>query len=433
MNNYFKMPLFKFSRGLSMDQFEVARIIEQHFNVADEYSETEIVESLKHQLKPHTYDPKVVSLLENMEEEVTKYNILYSLKDLYRKLERNNSGKLYTHPMKVVLECINMSTDDDRLQKIMLDLKNYEWIPEVKTFLFSLTKTPLERQNILTNNGAQAHPVYSIVESCDQGDIVYLHNKWFLFNEKNEMKEVGSMLEQLVDPEQMYRMNLLKEMMNRADISDDKISFRLDDSLTIGIGIEDKGIYLNDELVEKETTLESIFESPLVHYMQKGMYPIVLETYNSIDKFHQMDNVTLITVHSRPDLYVYAVDLKENVYCYNCSRLGQHLYGYTAVTELLEDVQSETGFNISYMFEDRLPDEIRNIRELEDQERMIQLDIRECQEAIEEIQHNINLMEVSPELNEAYDQLQIKKLDLEKQLKEVRFKKIKDRYNVSAS
>lgn len=431
MNNNFQMPLFKFRQGLNMDQVEVSNIVGTHLEAAGELSEKELLSHLSENLKPHTYDRKVVSMLEGLNDELSKYKLLYDLKDLYRKLERSNYGHLYTHPMKVVLECINMPDDESRTTMIMTELKNFEWIPEVNTFLFSLHKQPHERETFLTNNGAKAHPVYTLVEPIEEGDLIFVHDSWLLFTENSVTKP---QLDQILDADQLSRINLLSEVMRTAEIDADKVSFYIDESLTLSIGVGKdnfKQLFINEELAEKETTLETIFESPLVHFMRKGMYPVVLEAFNSIERFNEMPNVSLVTVHSRPDLYVYAIDANETQYVYNVSRLGKKLYEYESVSHLLEEVKAETGFNLSYMFEDKLTADQKNMRNLEDQEKMIQISIRECMEGLAEIQSNIDILNVSPELNEAYDMLQMRKVELEKELKEVRGKKLQNRYDLA--
>lgn len=432
MNNIFKMPLFKFRQGLNIDQDQISQITGAFLESADSMSEKELLNSLREHLKPHTYDPKVVSLLEGFEKEVASYDVLYSLKDLYRKLERSSYKQMYKHPIQVVLECINKPDDESRIQSIMNELKHYDWIPEVNTFMFALQKTPQERQNILSNNGAKSHPVYSVVESIDKDrDLVYVHDRWMLIENNNVSP---AQIDQIAEADQLNRLYLLQQVMQNAILESDRISFTLDETLTLSIGVGEKNykaLYINEEMAEKETTLQSIFESPLVHFMKKAMYPVVLEAYNSLDKFREMDNITLVTLQSRPDLYVYAIDANESQYVYNISRIGNQLFSYDSVSQLLEEVYSETGFDLSYMFENKLPNEVKKMRELEDQEKMIELSIKECMDGIEEIQNHSDMLKHSAELNETYEALQLQKIELEKELNTVRQNKLQQRYGVA--
>jgi len=58
-----KLELFNFKKNLSLDQEDVAVIIEGHMNACNEHSEKAIINSLNERLKAYTYDVDVKGLL----------------------------------------------------------------------------------------------------------------------------------------------------------------------------------------------------------------------------------------------------------------------------------------------------------------------------------------------------------------------------------
>jgi hypothetical protein len=50
-------------------------------------------------------------------------------------------------------------------------------------------------------------------------------------------------------------------------------------------------IFINDDELNAETTLESLFSSPIVPIVNKNFYPVLLETSKNLDKFVELDVV----------------------------------------------------------------------------------------------------------------------------------------------
>ena len=78
-----KLELFNFKRGLTLDQEEICHIVEGHMIACDEHSEKSIILSLNERLKPYTYDKSVKSLLESLNQDMSNYELVYELKNLY--------------------------------------------------------------------------------------------------------------------------------------------------------------------------------------------------------------------------------------------------------------------------------------------------------------------------------------------------------------
>jgi hypothetical protein len=80
-----KLELFNFKKSLSIDQSDIEYVIEGHLN-SQELSEKQVIISLNEKLKPFTYDKEVKSFLENLNDDMKNYELLYELKNLYNVL-----------------------------------------------------------------------------------------------------------------------------------------------------------------------------------------------------------------------------------------------------------------------------------------------------------------------------------------------------------
>jgi hypothetical protein len=127
-----KLELFNFKKDLTLDQEEIAVIIEGHMNACNEHSEKTIINSLNERLKVFTYDKKVKSLLEGLNDDMKSYELLYELKSLYNVLNSQNQGELYRQPINVLLQTISLDSEQDRMSKILNELAVYDWVPEIK-------------------------------------------------------------------------------------------------------------------------------------------------------------------------------------------------------------------------------------------------------------------------------------------------------------
>ena len=144
-----KMELFNFKKSLTVDQMEVSTILEGHMNACNELSEKVVINSLNEKLKPFTYDKQVKGLIESLTDDMSQYQLLYELKHLYNVLDSKNQGELYRQPINVLLQTINLDTDQDRMSKILNELAVYDWVPEIKLFVHNLTKNPEQKTNLL--------------------------------------------------------------------------------------------------------------------------------------------------------------------------------------------------------------------------------------------------------------------------------------------
>jgi len=282
-----KLELFNFKKNLSLDQEDISTIVEGHMAACVNNSEKSIIVSLNERLKPYTYDKDVKSLLENLNDDMQTYELLYELKNLYGVLNTKNQGELYRQPINVLLQTINLESDEDRMSKVLNELSIYDWVPEIKLFVHNLTSSPETRSNLLS--GGKGESVYTIVEQVEDGHIALVKDSWFFLTEENIEK---ALLENHVkDEKELSSLRMIESAMKYAEIDEDRVNFRISEYLTIGLGVNNKAIYINDDEMNEETTLDSLFSSPIVPIVNKNFYPVLQEVAKNMDKFVELDVV----------------------------------------------------------------------------------------------------------------------------------------------
>ncbi|NBO22873.1 hypothetical protein EBU94_06015, partial [bacterium] len=139
----------------------------------------------------------------------------------------------------------------------------------------------------------------------ENGYLCLVKDSWFLLTDNDIEK---TLLENHVkDSERLRTLRTLETGMKFADITDDRVNFRISENLTIGLSVNKKGvIYINDDEMNKETTLESLFQSPIIPIVNKNFYPILLETSNNLNKFVELDVVKRVSNLINPFLEVFA-------------------------------------------------------------------------------------------------------------------------------
>jgi hypothetical protein len=423
MENW-KYELFKFKNSLTLEQLEISSIVEKHLQQFDKMSEKELVGSLKENLSSYSYDTTVNNLFENFTEELEAKPLVYDLKDLYKKVERKNYGMLYRDPLQKILDVISKDTDDARMESIVNELAIYDWVPEIKVFVASLMENPLQKQNF-TSNGAKANSVYTIVESVEDGHVAYIGDRWFLLKEGTIEQCVLS--DCIKDADKLKSLQVLEQAMSLSDIEDNKISFKIDENLSISLSMDNK-LYVNGEEMDKESTLEDLFNSPIVPYLKKNYYAMVEKVSSNIDKMVDLDIACKITSLKKPMTETYAFNYKNKMYLYNVDkRTGSSLFEYDSVSQLIQDVQREMEYDVTPFFENKLSKELKHFRKLEDREKEIELKIKEVNESIESLKEVEDLMNESDELKQAFDNLLIHKHDLTRNLQNIKNQKNKER------
>ena len=418
-----KLELFNFKKNLTLDQEEVSGIVEGHMNACNNLSEKSIVLSLNERLKPYTYDKSVKALLEDLNDDMKNYELLYELKSLYNVLNSKNQGELYRQPLNVVLQTINLETDQDRMSKILNELAIYDWVPEVKLFVHNLTKSPEKRSNLLS--GGKGESTFTIVEQVEDGHVALVKDSWFLLTENTIEK---TLLENNIkDEESLKSLRMLETAMKYAQVSEDRVNFRISEYLTIGLSVGKKSnLFINDDEMNDETTLESLFSSPIIPIVNKNFYPILLEVSKNLDKFVELDVVKRVNNLINPYLEIFAFNYKNNTFLYRCDeRYGNSFFKYESALELVNEVRNELNYDLTYFYENRLDKELIVKRKLEDKEREITLKLEDVNFNIEKVKGSIQMIGESEVLTTALNNLEKRRSSLDTELqvtKELQYK-----------
>jgi len=418
-----KLELFNFKKNLTLDQEEVSGIVEGHMNACNNLSEKSIVLSLNERLKPYTYDKSVKALLEDLNDDMKNYELLYELKSLYNVLNSKNQGELYRQPLNVVLQTINLETDQDRMSKILNELAIYDWVPEVKLFVHNLTKSPEKRSNLLS--GGKGESTFTIVEQVEDGHVALVKDSWFLLTENTIEK---TLLENNIkDEESLKSLRMLETAMKYAQVSEDRVNFRISEYLTIGLSVGKKSnLFINDDEMNNETTLESLFSSPIIPIVNKNFYPILLEVSKNLDKFVELDVVKRVNNLINPYLEIFAFNYKNSTFLYRCDeRYGNSFFKYESALELVNEVRNELNYDLTYFYENRLDKELIVKRKLEDKEREITLKLEDVNFNIEKVKGSIQMIGESEVLTTALNNLEKRRSSLDTELqvtKELQYK-----------
>ena len=413
-----KLELFNFRKGLSLEQEEVSMIVESYIDLCKELSEKQIINALNERLRTYTFDKSVKSFLESLNVDMKEYQLLYELKHLYNVLNGKNQGELYRQPINVLLQTINLENDQDRMSKVLNELAVYDWVPEIKLFVHNLTKSPEQRANLLS--GGKCESVYTIVEQVEDGYLCLVRESWFLLSDNNIEKTV---LETHVkDNEKLRVLRTLETAMKYADINEERVDFRISENLTVGLSVSKKGfIFINDDEMNKETTLESLFSSPIIPIVNKNFYPVLLETSNNLDKFIELDVVKKISNLVNPYLEAFAFNYKNATYLYRCDeRYGNSFFKYDSAIELVNEVKNELNYDLTYFYENKLSKELVGKKKLEDKEREISLKLEDVKFNISKVKTSIEYMGASEVLNVALENLQKRQGSLEDDLQAVK-------------
>ena len=413
-----KLELFNFRKKLGIEQEEVSMIVESYIDMCNELSEKQIVTALNERLKTYTFDKEVKSLLESLNLDMKEYQLVYELKHLYNVLNGKNQGELYRQPINVLLQTINLENDQDRLSKVLNELAIYDWVPEIKLFVHNLTKSPEQRANLLS--GGKGESIFTIVEQVEDGYLCLLRESWFLLSENNIEKT--ALETHVTDNEKLRVLRTLETAMKYADISEDRVNFRISENLTVGLSVSKNGvIYINDDELNKETTLESLFSSPIIPIVNKNFYPVILETSSNLDKFVELDVVKKISNLVNPYLEIYAFNYKNATYLYRCDeRYGHSFFKYDSAIELVNEVRNELNYDLTYFYENKLDVELVSKKKLEDKEREISLKLEDVKFNISKIKTSLEFIGKSNVLDVALENLQKRKEVLENDLQSVK-------------
>jgi len=418
-----KYDLFNFKRELPIEDFELNVLVERFINNYDKYSEQELVSSLKETLTPFSWDVKVKKLVESLEDEIKSDPLNYNLKDLYKKIERKNYGQMYRPALNSILNIINLNDNDSKMSSILNELVIHDWIPEVKLFLNGYMNNPIQRQNLV--NSGKASKVFTLVEKVEDGNLVFMKDRWFLISD-DEVKQ--TLVENHIkDMEKIKEFRILEKVMTIGDIEEDKISFRLDENLVLSISTKsNKDVFLNEEKLDKETTLENLFNSKIIPWLKKDYYVLSSTAAKNIDKFVDLDIALKVENTLHPYLECYVINYKDKMYMYNNdARTGSAFYEYNSANNLINDIQRELDYDLSKFLNNKLSKEMKQLKSLEDKEMEVKEGIKQIDDALALLKENEELVNKDENLNKIFKDLLVSKHDLYENLKTIKEDKVK--------
>jgi hypothetical protein len=183
-------------------------------------------------------------------------------------------------------------------------------------------------------------------------------------------------------------------------------------------------LFINEDKLDTETTLENVFNSPIVPYLKKDYYVLLNTVKENLDNLVELDIAVKVENILNPYLEAYAFNYKDKMYLYTKDvRTGSSFYQYESVNELINDVRKELDYDLTPFYENKLSKEMKKLRKLEDNEKIIENKLKGVKESIDELLENKELLESNEELRLTYDNLLIYKHQLNKKLGELKAEK----------
>lgn len=435
-NSALVLELFNYKKGLTLEQDDIERQINFHINLfqtddtGKSQSQRNIVKNLSEKLEPSTYDLSVKELLERVNTIVKENELFYELEDLFRTLENNNQGQVLRPIMKIVLDIINESNEREQQVKILNELSIYSWNNAVKNFLYKYTTDPRERANI-TSQGGKAEAVYSIVEKISTNDangfLTYIGDKWFFISESSI--ELANPSDYITEHADLHKLNLMQTALQISSISDDKIHFNIQEDLNVAISFKNGDIFINEDKTEN-SSIESIFESPIIPFMRRDMYPVISAVVENIDKFVDLDIVQKVSNVTNPFLECFVFNYKENMYTYSMDKkFGHHFHQYESATTLVNEYQDKLGYDLTQFLKDKFNDETQVKIDLEEKEKFITHKLSEVSEGLEKLAV-CGLLESNDEIKVAYNVLKEEEVSLKSELVAVKSTLVNEKYKI---
>jgi len=169
--------------------------------------------------------------------------------------------------------------------------------------------------------------------------------------------------------------------------------------------------------MNEETTLDSLFSSPIVPIVNKNFYPVLQEVAKNMDKFVELDVVKKVNNLINPYLECFAFNYKNATFLYRTDeRYGNSFFKFESAIELVNEVRNELNYDLTYFYENKLDKEIIVKRKLEDKEREISLKLEDVNFNIEKVKGSIQMIGESKILLTALSNLEKRKLNLDTDL-----------------
>jgi len=183
--------------------------------------------------------------------------------------------------------------------------------------------------------------------------------------------------------------------MKLSTIENDKVTFKIDENVQLSLSTKnDKSMFINEEKLDSETTLENVFNSPIIPYLKRDYFMLINTLKENLNNLVELDIALKVTNILNPYLEAYAFNYKDKMYLYNKDiRTGSSFYAYESVNELINDIKKDLDYDLTHFFENKLSKELKQLKTLEDKEKSIELKIKDINEAIDELKNESSLLE----------------------------------------
>jgi hypothetical protein len=139
----------------------------------------------------------------------------------------------------------------------------------------------------------------------------------------------------------------------------------------------------------------------------------------------ELDVCAKVTNFLKSGVAYFVFNYMGKVYSYKIDpKYGSTFMEYETASDLINDVKREMNIDMSYFFKAFVNKEQVKRTQLDDQEKVIVIKLKEVNEAINAIVENKSLLESSNPLKKAYDKLIARQFDLQNQLTRVKTAKI---------
>ena len=316
------------------------------------------------------------------------------LKDLYKKLIREDYNGIYNAPITTISKIISVSSVQNKIDMILNELYIYNYIPHVRLFLENNIGGVKSDNDKYLGQGSK---VYSIVEFTEMGQAVFIGEDQFLFNDKGV---------ELINVSTLSRNNLqsyknIEQAIKSGKIDSEGISFTLGDNFEFGIKINEPGnFYINGERAEPTTDLEKLFMTTQVPFNKKSLLPVIHEIMTRLHQFTEIDVCLKVTNRMKKNK-MYIINYLDKIYCYDLnSKSGNTFYEFDSPDNAIKFVKDNMEYDISDFIIDKLDAQQQELKMLRDREKVIQIEIDDTENKMKDLNNDPNLRDTT-ELKDA--------------------------------
>lgn len=384
---------FRQNLGIKEQNQSLSALMDYYFfNLKDNtLSELQSVQMMSQALLEFKYKKNVREFISKINEDVSKNKMVYELADLQHQLQTKNHGNLYIHPINIIHRLINSPNDKSRMVGIVNELSNYSWIPEVRNFVVKYANDPFHKENYISVDSLY-EKVYTIYEKVHDGALIFVKDKWFLLGE-NSIEVCTDLTKHIKDNNKLNELLLISEGIRQGKIEDSILKLKLDENLSVGISVSDKAdaIFINDEAVNEQTTLDLLFSSPLIPESKRGYYSLFECAKKNKEKF--IDFEKCIKVYNRYGVREsYIFNYKDMNYVYSTDPVYDNVFlYYEKVEDLVENIRKIHNYDVGFFFRNKIADETMIVEKVTRRLEKLKVELEDVEDSIGLLKQNKQL------------------------------------------